>query len=140
MLSRRLEKHSLSPPPLPHAQDYHPPDHSSFVTVWKKQEASAGNADAAEKLEPFDVVARSYGQQKLWPPHCVQGTPGCKFAEGLHIPADAIIVQKGHREQVDSYRCVRARERGGGVLFARKVFSPGRRLADGGPPMRRPTA
>src|SRR5437867_2418249 len=31
----------------------------------------------------------------LWPPHCVQGTPGADFHPALALPQDATIVSKG---------------------------------------------
>src|SRR5271165_6874190 len=41
-------------------QDWHTPDHVSFAS------AHAGN-------KPFDVIKLRYGDQVLWPDHCVQG-------------------------------------------------------------------
>jgi nicotinamidase/pyrazinamidase len=31
----------------------------------------------------------------LWPPHCVQGSPGAEFHPDLRLPASAIVVTKG---------------------------------------------
>jgi nicotinamidase/pyrazinamidase len=31
----------------------------------------------------------------VWPPHCVQGTPGAEFHSDLKLPPDAIVVNKG---------------------------------------------
>src|SRR5580658_10536952 len=44
-------------------QDWHPSRHSSFAS------SHPGSAS-------FDTVSMPYGQQTLWPDHCVQGTPG----------------------------------------------------------------
>lgn len=38
-----------------------------------------------------------------WPPHCVQGTEGAAFAEGLLIPSNAIILSKGTSWEAESY-------------------------------------
>ena len=38
-----------------------------------------------------------------WPPHCVAGTPGAAFAEGLQLPSDAVIIDKATREDADAY-------------------------------------
>jgi nicotinamidase/pyrazinamidase len=38
-----------------------------------------------------------------WPPHCVAGTPGAAFAEGLQLPSDAAIIDKATREDADAY-------------------------------------
>ncbi len=38
-----------------------------------------------------------------WPPHCVAGTDGAAFADGLKLPADATIVSKATRKDADAY-------------------------------------
>src|SRR4051812_48637804 len=53
-------------------QDWHPPDHASF-------------ASSHPGKQPFDVIEAAYGPQTLWPPHCVQGTPGAGFHPGLEM-------------------------------------------------------
>lgn len=49
----------------------------------------------------------------VWPPHCVQGTPGAEFHPGLKLPPDAIIVSKGMDPNEDSYSCFDAFEADG---------------------------
>lgn len=71
-------------------QDWHPSDHISF----------AGNHDDAE---PFSTVALAYGEQTLWPAHCVQGSAGADFHPGLRTDAAQMVVRKGFRPEVDSY-------------------------------------
>lgn len=71
-------------------QDWHPPGHQSFAT------AHPGRA-------PFDTVAMPYGQQVLWPDHCVQGTPGAAFHPGLDVPMAQLTLRKGFRPDIDSY-------------------------------------
>lgn len=44
-------------------QDWHPAGHRSFAS------SHTGKA-------PFEMIDVSYGQQVLWPDHCVQGTSG----------------------------------------------------------------
>ena len=44
-----------------------------------------------------------YGEQVLWPDHCVQGTPGAAFSAALDLPHAELIVRKGYRSHVDSY-------------------------------------
>ena len=44
-------------------QDWHPTDHKSF-------------ASSHENKSPFDTVKMSYGDQVLWPDHCIQGSLG----------------------------------------------------------------
>jgi nicotinamidase/pyrazinamidase len=71
-------------------QDWHPPDHRSF-------------ASAHPGRQPYDVIEVSYGSQVLWPDHCVQGTPGAEFHQGLQIPHAELVLRKGHHREIDSY-------------------------------------
>ena len=71
-------------------QDWHPPNHQSF-----------GSAHPGTR--PFEQVQVSYGEQTLWPDHCVQGTPGAEFHPALHLPQAELILRKGFRPQIDSY-------------------------------------
>ncbi|MGV6849350.1 MAG: bifunctional nicotinamidase/pyrazinamidase [Marinibacterium sp.] len=70
-------------------QDWHPAGHSSFAS------AHAGHA-------PFDVVQMPYGDQVLWPDHCVQGSDGAAFHPDLIAEGD-LILRKGFRPAIDSY-------------------------------------
>jgi nicotinamidase/pyrazinamidase len=38
-----------------------------------------------------------------WPPHCVAGTPGARFAPGLRLPAGVWLVSKATRSDRDAY-------------------------------------
>src|ERR1700688_5204834 len=71
-------------------QDWHPSGHSSFAT------SHPGSA-------PFETISMPYGQQTLWPDHCVQGTPGAAFHSGLEVPHAGLIVRKGMDRAIDSY-------------------------------------
>jgi nicotinamidase/pyrazinamidase len=71
-------------------QDWHPSDHTSF----------AANHDGAEA---FSIVAMPYGEQVLWPTHCVQGSSGAAFHSELETDGAAMIVRKGFRPEIDSY-------------------------------------
>jgi len=71
-------------------QDWHPPGHSSFAT------SHPGCA-------AFDVISMSYGQQTLWPDHCVQGTPGAAFHPQLATERAELVIRKGFRPAIDSY-------------------------------------
>jgi nicotinamidase-related amidase len=39
----------------------------------------------------------------MWPPHCVQGTPGAEFHPDLERSAADIVIHKGTNSRVDSY-------------------------------------
>ena len=71
-------------------QDWHPPNHQSF-------------ASAHPGKRPFEQVQVSYGEQTLWPDHCVQGTSGAEFHPALHLPQAELILRKGFRPRIDSY-------------------------------------
>ena len=57
------------------SQDWHPPDHCSFL----------GQRD------------------NLYPPHCVAGTPGADFIPGLHTQSFQAIWRKGFQKDADAY-------------------------------------
>jgi nicotinamidase/pyrazinamidase len=57
------------------SQDWHPPDHCSFL----------GRRD------------------NLYPPHCVAGTPGAEFLPGLHSHRFHTVWRKGYDRDFDAY-------------------------------------
>jgi nicotinamidase/pyrazinamidase len=57
------------------SQDWHPPDHCSFL----------GRRD------------------NLYPPHCVQGTPGADFLPGLHVERFHTVWRKGYDRNFEAY-------------------------------------
>ncbi len=71
-------------------QDWHPADHASFA---------ANHAGA----EPFSTTEMPYGTQVLWPVHCVQGSAGARFHDGLAMDRTALVVRKGYNPAIDSY-------------------------------------
>ncbi|MBP0594715.1 bifunctional nicotinamidase/pyrazinamidase [Paraburkholderia sp. LEh10] len=71
-------------------QDWHPPSHVSFA------------ANHAGR-QPFETITLPYGEQVLWPTHCVQNTPGAALHADLDIPHARAVIRKGHHADVDSY-------------------------------------
>ena len=71
-------------------QDWHPTDHKSF-------------ASSHANKEPFDTVVMSYGDQVLWPDHCIQGSVGAEFHPDLNHTRADVIIRKGSNPVVDSY-------------------------------------
>ena len=71
-------------------QDWHPPGHASF-------------ASSHEGKQPFDTGRLDYGEQVLWPDHCVQGTPGAAFHPELRTDGADLVLRKGFRPGIDSY-------------------------------------
>jgi nicotinamidase/pyrazinamidase len=72
------------------SQDWHPPSHASF-------------AASHEGAKPFDTKRLHYGDQTLWPEHCVQGTPGVALHPDLEVDLAFLILRKGMQSAVDSY-------------------------------------
>jgi nicotinamidase/pyrazinamidase len=60
--------------PVIFTRDWHPKNHSSF---------------------------NEYGG--LWPPHCIQNTPGAEFHPKLNVPKDAITISKATESNKDAY-------------------------------------
>jgi nicotinamidase/pyrazinamidase len=71
-------------------QDWHPPDHSSF-------------AASHPGKQPYESIELNYGEQTLWPPHCVQGSRGADFHPDLRLSQAELILRKGFRPHIDSY-------------------------------------
>lgn len=71
-------------------QDWHPAGHSSF-------------ASSHPGHEPYQTVAMPYGEQTLWPDHCIQGSRGADFHTGLAWTKAELVIRKGFRPAIDSY-------------------------------------
>lgn len=71
-------------------QDWHPAGHLSFASAHPDRAA-------------FDVVQMPYGDQVLWPDHCVQGSAGAQFHPDLNTDPAALIIRKGMNPAIDSY-------------------------------------
>jgi nicotinamidase/pyrazinamidase len=71
-------------------QDWHPRGHASF-------------ASSHPGKRPFETARLAYGEQVLWPEHCVQGSHGAALAADLAIPHAQLVLRKGYHEGVDSY-------------------------------------
>jgi nicotinamidase/pyrazinamidase len=70
-------------------QDWHPKGHSSFASTHKGQ--------------PFTSIKLEYGDQTLWPDHCVQDTEGAAFHRDLKLTGAELVLRKGFRKPIDSY-------------------------------------
>jgi nicotinamidase/pyrazinamidase len=71
-------------------QDWHPEGHLSFASQHPGK-------------NPFETVAMPYGEQTLWPDHCVQGSQGAAFHPGLEWTKAELVIRKGFRKEIDSY-------------------------------------
>jgi nicotinamidase/pyrazinamidase len=75
-------------------QDWHPADHLSFASQHPGR-------------QPFETVQMPYGEQVLWPDHCVQGSESAALAADLAIPQAQLVIRKGWRRAIDSYSAFR---------------------------------
>jgi nicotinamidase/pyrazinamidase len=71
-------------------QDWHPRGHVSF-------------ASSHPGRRPFERILVAYGEQVLWPDHCVPGTRGAELHPGLDTLGADLVVRKGNDAAVDSY-------------------------------------
>ena len=71
-------------------QDWHPKGHSSFATSHYGR-------------NPLDVIKMPYGDQVLWPDHCVQGSQGAEFHSELNTARANAVIRKGSNPLIDSY-------------------------------------
>ena len=70
--------------------DRHPAGHSSL-------------SSSHDGKNPYDTVEMDYGNQVLWPDHCVQGSMGAEFHPELNTLKTQVIIRKGFRRAIDSY-------------------------------------
>jgi len=78
---------------MPHiilTQDWHFQGHKSF-------------ASAHMDAKPYSQISMPYGQQTLWPDHCIAGTWGADFHEDLETQKARLILRKGTNVNIDSY-------------------------------------
>lgn len=102
-------------------QDWHPGNHKSFAST--------------HKAEPFSTTKLPYGDQVLWPNHCVQGTKGADFHKSIKPAVNwaSVIIRKGMNPEVDSYSAFQENDKAtstglGGYLRSRglkRVFFVG---------------
>jgi nicotinamidase/pyrazinamidase len=71
-------------------QDWHPPRHRSF-------------ASSHPGRQEYQTITLPYGEQILWPDHCVQGTPGAALHPELDLTPASLILRKGADPAIDSY-------------------------------------
>jgi nicotinamidase/pyrazinamidase len=71
-------------------QDWHPAGHGSFAS------SHAGR-------KPGEMGELAGLPQIMWPDHCVQGTRGAEFLDGLDRTRWTEVFRKGTDQQIDSY-------------------------------------
>ena len=71
-------------------QDWHPRGHVSF-------------ASSHPGRKPYETIRLPYGEQVLWPDHCIPGTAGAELHPALDTRKAELVVRKGHDPAIDSY-------------------------------------
>jgi len=79
-------------------QDWHPASHVSF-------------ASSHPGRKPFETIRLSYGNQVLWPDHCLQGTADASLDPDLHVTRAQLILRKGFHQDIDSYSAFKEADR-----------------------------
>jgi nicotinamidase/pyrazinamidase len=74
--------------PIYATQDWHPANHTAFFTSHQGKKA-------------FDLIKLRGKDQILWPPHCVQKTPGAEILVDKKL--FKAVIKKGKDPQYDSY-------------------------------------
>ncbi|KAH8834985.1 Isochorismatase-like protein [Flagelloscypha sp. PMI_526] len=81
-------------------KDYHPQDHISFAS----NHTTPNNVpftSFATVVNPENAT-ESY-ETRLWPDHCVQGTPGSDLVDGLDMNLVDRVIEKGKDSRVEMY-------------------------------------
>ena len=71
-------------------QDWHPQGHLSFASSHNQKKA-------------YDSIDMPYGDQVLWPDHCIQRSKGAEFHPDLNSSHANLIIRKGMNPNIDSY-------------------------------------
>ena len=79
-------------------QDWHPAGQLSFASQHRGK-------------EPFSTAHVEYGEQTLWPDHCIQGTEGAAFHQDLDTTRAQLVLRKGFRREIDSYSAFQENDR-----------------------------
>jgi nicotinamidase/pyrazinamidase len=84
LLAQHLFQHVVA------TQDWHPADHVSFASSHPGRQA-------------FERIPLYGHAQTLWPPHCVQDTPGAALHPAIDWSVVDKVIRKGDDPRVDSY-------------------------------------
>src|SRR5262249_33673334 len=85
-IAEPLNRLAVGFPLVAASRDWHPPDHRSFVGVTVDEEAWRGS-------DP----------PPIWPPHCVQGTPGAELHASLDRSNVDLVIDKGQDRNSQGY-------------------------------------
>ncbi|OCH96014.1 Isochorismatase hydrolase [Obba rivulosa] len=83
-------------------QDAHPPAHVSFASAHPGAAPFTSSTTIANPRNPRETY-----ETRLWPDHCVDGTPGQALAAGLEVARVEHVVRKGRDPRVEMYSAFR---------------------------------
>ncbi|KAI9000794.1 Isochorismatase hydrolase [Trametes punicea] len=84
-------------------KDHHPPDHVSFASNHAHATPFVSTCTIVNPANPAETY-----ETRLWPDHCVIGTPGNAFVPELDIARFDAVVLKGTEPRVEMYSAFRA--------------------------------
>ncbi|OJT05365.1 Nicotinamidase [Trametes pubescens] len=88
-------------------KDHHPPNHVSFASNHPNAQPFVSTTTIKNPAN----LAETY-ETRLWPDHCVTGTPGNELVPALTLTRLDAIVEKGTDPRVEMYSAFRAPLRG----------------------------
>ncbi|KAK7055599.1 Isochorismatase domain-containing protein [Favolaschia claudopus] len=81
-------------------KDWHPVDHISFAANHPPPNNKPFES-YAEVINPYNPSERY--ETRLWPVHCVQGTPGAELVPEMNVRKVDKIIEKGQDKRVEMY-------------------------------------
>ncbi|GJD03258.1 isochorismatase [Colletotrichum higginsianum] len=79
-------------------KDWHPPDHVSFASNHEGKQPFVDTVDIVNPRNGAETF-----RTRMWPVHCVQGTPGAALVPELDASAVDTVLEKGQNRNVEMY-------------------------------------
>ncbi len=74
--------------------------------IWTKEEHAPNHAffaSSRQNAKPLDLVKTEFGDQFLWPDHCIKDSKGAKFPPELGVSEKDMIIVKGTDPSIHAY-------------------------------------
>ncbi|KFY39094.1 hypothetical protein V495_06161 [Pseudogymnoascus sp. VKM F-4514 (FW-929)] len=79
-------------------KDWHPAGHISFASSHPGAEPFTSFATITNPSNPSEKY-----ESRLWPDHCIQGTPGAELVQNLELSKVDKVLEKGQTKEVEMY-------------------------------------
>ncbi|TVY24055.1 Nicotinamidase [Lachnellula hyalina] len=76
-------------------KDWHPANHTSFSSTHPGTHPFTSTTTITTPIGSYET--------KLWPDHCIQGTPGAELLPSLSLSRIDRVVEKGQRQDIEMY-------------------------------------